>query len=68
MATLPKGYLRVPNELWTGFWTVPMDAPTGMVTYTVTANSSTSSRSGTIVVGGSVVSVTQAPRKARPSR
>jgi hypothetical protein len=33
----PRGYLRVPNELWTGAWTVPDDAPTGTVTYTVTA-------------------------------
>lgn len=34
---VPRGYLRPPNELWTGFWTVPDDAPTGMVTYTVSA-------------------------------
>jgi hypothetical protein len=26
-----------PLELWTGFWTVPDDAPTGTVSYTVTA-------------------------------
>lgn len=36
-ATAPPGYLRAPLELWTGSWTVPDDAPTGMVTYTVTA-------------------------------
>ena len=33
----PRGYLRPPVELWTGFWTVPDDAPTGIVSYTVTA-------------------------------
>jgi hypothetical protein len=33
----PRGYLRSPAELWTGFWTVPADAPTGMISYTVTA-------------------------------
>lgn len=37
---LPRGYLRAPNELWTGFWMVPDDAPTGTVTYTVTATDS----------------------------
>jgi hypothetical protein len=36
-ATVPNGYLRAPRELWTGFWLIPPDAPTGMVTYTVTA-------------------------------
>lgn len=36
-APAPPGYLRPPVELWTGFWTVPDDAATGMVTYTVTA-------------------------------
>jgi len=36
-APAPPGYLRSPVELWTGSWTVPDDAPTGMVTYTVTA-------------------------------
>ena len=33
----PRGYLRSPFELWTGFWTVPDDAPTGSIGYTVTA-------------------------------
>lgn len=33
----PRGYLRPPVELWTGFWLVPDDAPTGMLSYTVTA-------------------------------
>jgi hypothetical protein len=33
----PNGYLRSPAELWTGFWTVPGDAPTGTLSYTVTA-------------------------------
>jgi hypothetical protein len=33
----PRGYLRPPVELWTGFWVVPDDAPTGVVSYTVTA-------------------------------
>jgi hypothetical protein len=33
----PPGYLRSPVELWTGSWTVPDDAPTGAVSYTVTA-------------------------------
>jgi hypothetical protein len=33
----PRGYLRPPTELWTGFWVVPADAPTGMISYTVTA-------------------------------
>jgi hypothetical protein len=36
-APVPNGYMRVPLELWTGFWTVPDDAETGMVTYTMTA-------------------------------
>ena len=36
-ATAPAGYLRVPLELWTGFWVVPDDAQTGMVVYTMTA-------------------------------
>jgi hypothetical protein len=35
--TTPRGYLRPPTELWTGFWVVPDDAPIGAVTYTVTA-------------------------------
>jgi hypothetical protein len=33
----PPGYLRPPVELWTGSWTVPDDAPTGSISYTVTA-------------------------------
>jgi hypothetical protein len=36
-APAPRGYLRSPAELWTGFWTVPDDAPTGVISYTVTA-------------------------------
>ncbi len=36
-APAPKGYLRSPVELWTGSWTVPDDAPSGAVSYTVTA-------------------------------
>ena len=36
-APAPRGYLRSPAELWTGFWTVPGDAPTGVISYTVTA-------------------------------
>ena len=35
-APAPKGYLRSPVELWTGSWTVPADAATGVLTYTVT--------------------------------
>jgi len=30
-------YLRAPVEMWTGVWTVPMDAPVGSLSYTVTA-------------------------------
>ena len=37
---IPRGYLRPPTDLWTGFWMVPDDAPTGMVTYTVSATDS----------------------------
>jgi hypothetical protein len=33
----PKAYLRAPNEMWTGGWVVPADAPIGMISYTVTA-------------------------------
>lgn len=33
----PRGYLRAPHNLWTGFWVVPDDAPTGTLSYTVTA-------------------------------
>jgi hypothetical protein len=36
-APAPNGYLRVPLELWTGFWIVPEDAETGMISYTMTA-------------------------------
>jgi hypothetical protein len=36
-APAPRGYLRSPAELWTGFWTVPNDAPIGRISYTVTA-------------------------------
>ena len=35
-APAPNGYLRVPLELWTGFWIVPEDAETGMISYTMT--------------------------------
>ena len=35
-APTPNGYLRVPLELWTGFWIVPEDAETGMISYTMT--------------------------------
>jgi hypothetical protein len=35
-APAPTGYLRVPLELWTGFWIVPEDAETGMISYTMT--------------------------------
>lgn len=34
---VPAGYLRVPLELWTGWWLVPEDAETGMFSYTMTA-------------------------------
>jgi hypothetical protein len=34
---IPRNYLRVPLELWTGIWTVPADAPIGTISYTVTA-------------------------------
>jgi hypothetical protein len=36
-APAPRGYLAPPHNLWTGFWVVPDDAPTGMLSYTVTA-------------------------------
>src|SRR5712691_381984 len=36
-APTPPGYLSAPYNLWTGFWVVPADAPTGMLRYTVTA-------------------------------
>jgi hypothetical protein len=32
-----KVYLRAPSDMWTGGWLVPMDAPIGMISYTVTA-------------------------------
>jgi hypothetical protein len=36
----PRGYLRPPSDLWVGFWMVPDDAPTGVVSYTATATDS----------------------------
>ncbi len=33
----PRGYVRPPVELWTGFWVVPQDAMTGIISYTMTA-------------------------------
>jgi hypothetical protein len=36
-APTPRGYLRPTTELFTGFWLVPDDAPTGIINYTVTA-------------------------------
>ena len=36
-APAPRGYLRSPAELWTGFWVVPDDAQPGTLSYTVTA-------------------------------
>jgi hypothetical protein len=36
-APAPRGYLRAPANLWVGFWMVPNDAPTGTLSYTVTA-------------------------------
>jgi hypothetical protein len=36
-APTPRGYLRPPHNLWTGFWVVADDAPTGVLSYTVTA-------------------------------
>lgn len=36
-APAPRGYIRAPYELWTGFWTVPADAKPGTISYTVTA-------------------------------
>lgn len=32
-----KEYPRTPVEMWTGVWTVPEDAPVGILNYTVTA-------------------------------
>jgi hypothetical protein len=37
LSSLPRGYLSAPVNLWTGFWTVPDNAPTGTLSYTVTA-------------------------------
>ena len=34
----PRGYLSAPVNLWTGFWVVPNDAPTGVLSYTVTGS------------------------------
>jgi len=36
-ALSPTAYTRPPLELWVGSWTIPADAPTGTVSYTVTA-------------------------------
>jgi hypothetical protein len=36
-APAPRGYLSATHNLWTGFWLVPDDAPTGVLKYTVTA-------------------------------
>lgn len=36
-ALSPTAYTRAPLELWVGSWTIPPDAPTGTVDYTVTA-------------------------------
>ena len=36
-APQPNGYTRPITNLWTGWWRVPDDAPTGVLTYTVTA-------------------------------
>ena len=36
-APRPNGYLKPIANLWTGWWQVPDDAPTGMLSYTVTA-------------------------------
>ena len=33
----PNNYLKPITNLWTGWWRVPDDAPTGMLSYTVTA-------------------------------
>jgi hypothetical protein len=32
-----EAYSRAPNDMWTGGWPVPKDAPTGSITYTITA-------------------------------
>lgn len=37
VGNVPAGYLRPPINMWTGAWVVPMDAPTGTLSYTVTA-------------------------------
>ena len=36
-APAPRGYLSAPYNLWVGFWVVPDDAPTGQLSYSVTA-------------------------------
>jgi hypothetical protein len=36
-APAPRGYIAAPYNLWVGSWTVPDDAPTGRISYTVTA-------------------------------
>ena len=36
-APQPNGYTRPITNLWTGWWRVPDDAATGVLTYTVTA-------------------------------
>ena len=36
-APQPRGYTRPITNLWTGWWLVPDDAPTGVLSYTVTA-------------------------------
>jgi hypothetical protein len=37
-APYPKEeYSRAPDDMWTGVWTVPADAPVGVVSYTITA-------------------------------
>lgn len=36
-APTPRGYLSPPVDLWNVIWTVPEDAPTGMVRYSITA-------------------------------
>lgn len=36
-APQPEGYLRPITNMWAGDWVVPEDAPTGMLSYTVTA-------------------------------
>ncbi len=33
----PRDYPRLPSEMWTAVWEVPVDAPVGSLSYTVTA-------------------------------